>query len=216
MQGRIVTFLLGSVLTFSALAVGSPTAWATVVFDDHFTGDSGGIPTGWSQIYGTGTAVESGTTVTLNGGIIIATDSVFDPNEGVVTLTHLLLVEFHPSDLRLAVSASSTGGESWQSYEATTLTGYAHGPLRLTLDLRATSFSVSSDSPPFSSGFIAYSTAFPGFTRVDLGDTCNLVISHDPSAGLGSSSIDRATLEVEPETAVQSCTFGQVKALYRP
>ena len=183
--------------------------------------------------------MESGTTVTLNGGIIIATDSVFDPNEGVVTLTidiastdplvsylgtgfvdaaatHLLLVEFHPSDLRLAVSASSTGGESWQSYEATTLSGYAHGPLRLTLVLRATSFSVSSDSPPFSSGFIAYSTAFPGFTRVDLGDACNLVISHDPSAGLGSSSIDRATLEVEPETAVQSCTFGQVKALYRP
>jgi hypothetical protein len=235
-----VSGALAGLLVASMLALFVQAVSAAVIFDDHFEGNSGGMPADWHLVFGLGTAVESGTTVTLDGGIIMATDSTFDPNppQGPVTLTldiastdplvsylgfgfvdadatHLLLAEIHPADLRLGVSASSTGGDTWQSYDATDLNGYTYGPLTLVLILGPTAFSISSDSPPFSSGLIAYSTVFPGFTRADLGDTCNLVISQDPSSGLGPSSIDRLRLEVESQTAVRDHTFGQVKILYR-
>lgn len=160
MSARRFLYAAGAVVLL-ALAAGS-TAGAVVLFDDHFTGDSGGIPTGWSLAFGTGSAVEVGTTVTLTGSIAIATDSTFDPNKGTEALTisiaatdprvpylgtgfaamdfaHILLVEFHPSDLRLEISASATGGETWQTHSLTHLTGYAYGPLTLARRPRASS-----------------------------------------------------------------------------
>jgi hypothetical protein len=62
------------------LAGGTQAALATVVFDDHFTDNSGGIPAGWSLFDGPGTAIESGTTVTLDHDIILKSASAIDPS----------------------------------------------------------------------------------------------------------------------------------------
>ncbi len=238
MQPGIVKLTTSALLLVCLSAAGS-TAGADVLFDDHFTGASGSIPTGWSLGYGTGSAVEAGTTVILTGQVAIATDSTFDPSKGTDTLTisiaatdprvpylgtgfaamdfaHILLVEFHPSDLRLEISASNTGGETWQTHSLSHLTGYAYGPLTLTLVLGPSEFRVSSDSPVYSSGSIAYSTAFPAFTPADLGDACHLVLSQDdPSGQGGTSNIDRLQLATDNSTPVRSLSFGQLKARYR-
>jgi hypothetical protein len=238
MQPGIVKLMTSVLFLVCLSAAGSPVG-ARVLFDDHFTGNSGGIPTGWSLVFGTGSAVEAGTTATLTGSIAIAADPAFDPNRGTDTLTisiaatdprvpylgtgfaamdfaHILLVEFHPSDLRLEISASDTGGETWQTHNLTHLTGYAYGPLTLTLVLGPREFCVSSDSPAYSSGFIAYSTAFPAFTRTDLGDACHLVLSQDdPSGQGGASNIDRLRLATDSSTPTRRLTFGQLKARYR-
>ena len=60
----------------------------TIVFDDHFDGDSGGVPEGWHVVPGDpGYAVEAGTTVTLYDDIRIITDSLVEPFEGTVVIT---------------------------------------------------------------------------------------------------------------------------------
>jgi hypothetical protein len=232
--------LMTTALLLVCLAPADSLAGAAVLFDDHFTGNSGGIPAGWIVAYSTGSAVEAGTTVTFTGGIAIGTDATFDPNEGVDTLTisiaatdprvdflgtgfaasdfsHMLLVGFRPGgDLGLEISASDTWGETWQTYNLTHLFGYAYGPLTLTLVLGPGEFCVSSDAPAYSSGFIPYSTAFPAFTRSDLGDACHLVLSHgDDPSGQWASSIDRLRLATDVPTPVRSHTFGQIKVLYR-
>ncbi len=237
MQPQLMKLMTGALLLVCLSATGSTTG-AQVLFDDHFTGNSGGIPTGWSLVFGTGSAVEAGTTVTLTGIINVGTDSAFDPNKGTDTLTisiaatdprvtylgtgfgasdlaHILLMEFHPWNLRLDISASDTGGETWQTHTLTYLTGYAYGPLTLTLVLGPNEFCVSSDSPAYSSGFIAYSTAFTAFTRTDLGDACHLGLGHGDDPPGGTSKIDRLRLATDSLTPVRRHTFGQLKAHYR-
>ena len=237
-QPQIMKLMTSALLLVSLSAAGSTTG-AQVLFDDHFTGNSGGIPTGWSLGRGTGSAVEAGTTVTLIGELGIGTDSTFDPNQGTDTLTisiaatdspvaylstgfaasdltHMLLLRFRPFDPGLEISASDTWGETWQTRYLTHLAGYAYGPLTLTLVLGPSEFCVSSDSPAYSSGFIPYSTAFPAFTRSDLGNACHLALTHggDP-AGQWTSSIDRLRLATDSPTPVRRHTFGQLKARYR-
>jgi hypothetical protein len=238
MQPAIMKLMTGALLLVCLSAAGS-TAGADVLFDDHFTGNSGGIPAGWIFGGGTGSAVEAGTTLTFTGEIAIGTGSTLDPNKGTDTLTisiaatgsrvaylstgfaasdltHMLLLRFRPFGPALEISASDTGGETWQTYSLTYLWGYAFGPLTLTLVLGPNEFCVSSDSPAYSSGFIAYSTAFPAFTRSDLGHACHLALTHggDP-AGQWTSSIDRLRLATDSPTPVRSHTFGQLKARYR-
>lgn len=239
MERRFVSRLLGWTLAACLLGGGPRLGLATVVFDDHFTGNSGGMPAGWSQVFGAGSAVESGTTVTLHGAVIMVSAATVDPSTGTLTLTadvagtsaavaplglglldldatHLLLVQLHLSDLRLEVAVSSNGGDSWQVYEATHLTGYAYGALKLTLVLKATAFSITSDAPAFSSGLIDYATVFPGFSRDDLGTACHLAIAQstdDP--GAASSSVDRVAVDIGAAVSAEGMTFGRVKTLYR-
>ena len=238
MQPTIMKLMTGAILLVCLSAAGS-TAGAEVLFDDHFTGNSGGIPTGWILGYSTGSAVEAGTTVSFTGEIAIGTDSAVDPNKGTDTLTisiartdwtvdflgtgfaasdltHMLLVGFRPGgDLRLEINASDTWGETWQTCSLTALTGYTCGPLTLTLILGPSAFCVSSDSPAYSSGFIAYSTAFPAFTRSDLGNACRLVLSHAGGSLGVTSDIDRLRLATDSPTPTRSHTFGQLKVRYR-
>jgi hypothetical protein len=238
MQPGIVK-LMTSVLFLACLSAAGSTAGAGVLFDDHFTGNSGGIPTGWIfASYGTGSAIEAGTTVTFTGEVGIVTNATFDPNQGTDTLTisiaatdpgvcflgtgfaasdttHMLLVGFRPCYPGLEINASDTMGETWQTYHLTDLAGYGYGPLTLTLVLGPSEFCVSSDSPAYSSGSIAYSTAFPAFTRTDLGDACHLVLSHGGTYGQATSSIDRLRLATDVPTPVRRLTFGQLKARYR-
>lgn len=238
MQPAIMKLMTGALLLVCLSAAGSTTG-AEVLLDDHFTGNSGGIPAGWFFGHGTGSAVEAGTTLTLTGELGIGTYSTFDPNEGTDTLTisiaatdppvaylstgfassdltHMLLLRLRPFGPSIEISASDTGGETWQTHYLTDLAGYAYGPLTLTLVLGPSEFCVSSDSPAYSSGFIGYSAAFPAFTRGDLGHACHLALTHggDP-AGQWTSSIDRLRLATDSPTPTRSHTFGQLKARYR-
>jgi len=216
------------------LAAPQPVS-ATIVFDDHFDGNSGGMPAGWFLIGGTGTVVEQGTTVTLGAELHVAigSDATVDPSSGTVSietdfvgiigeaLSGLGVLAEPPDtyficgirleDGRIEVGGSNPGGDDW--YIVGHLVGYAGGPIRLTVILEPTWFSVSTDSPPFSSGPIDYTTAFATFTRDDLGAAASAVL-----AALGEpaySIVDRILVDVEGATPVESMTFGRIKALFR-
>jgi hypothetical protein len=210
---------------------------ATTVFDDHFTGNSGGMPAGWHLLFGPGAVVESGTTVLFNNDIFIASDGVFDPTQGEVTLaveftslignsagtmalvdaaiTRYVWADLRLSDGRLGVGAADEGGE--QHYTAGYLNGYAGGPIRMTLALGPVSFSLTTDDPPFSTGPIDYVSAFPTFTRDDLGTASHVCVGNDSMEELETDScrVDRVTMDIESPTPVAYGTFGRIKALFR-
>jgi hypothetical protein len=225
------------VLAACLLAIGAYPAPATTVFDDHFTGNSGGIPAGWHYFWGPGTAVESGTVVTLNDDIMIASDAAIDPRGETVVLTMELASTnaddgvwfavttptnsagiacgIHLMDGMIEMGANDPGGGE-QSYILGYLDGYSGGAIRVTITLESATFSVSTDSPPFSSGSIAYATAFPTFTPEVLGSAVNVFLANDVVAqGGGSSAVDRVTVDVQEPSAVESTTFGRIKTLYR-
>jgi hypothetical protein len=233
-KGLATGFLVGCVLTAAPLLVS-----ATIVFDDHFDGNSGGMPVGWSLFEGPGTAVESGTTVTLDHDILISSNATLDPSSGTMTITWdiaaaspsiyslaLLLanaslssaiaIGLEPSVQGFGFGVGARSGGDWENYPGWLLPGYMGGPLRLILVLGPTAFSVACEDPPISSGFVDYTAAFLSFTRADLGPSCFLVLQNDaPSSGTATSSIDRITVDVEGATPVESITFGRLKALYR-
>ena len=234
MRPHFCQFLVaGLFLMFLILATPQPVS-AAIVFDDHFTGDSGGMPAGWYRIEGTGEVVEAGTTVTLGGPhVAIGSDATVDPSSGTVSIETdfvgiigeamsglgvraevpdtYFICGVRLEDGRIEVGGSNAGGDDW--YIVGYLVGYAGGPIRLTVVLEPTWFSVSTDFPPFSSGPIDYTTAFATFTRDDLGTAASAVL-----AALGDpaySIVDRIMVDVEGTTPVESVTFGRIKALYR-
>jgi hypothetical protein len=234
MMRRFHQYLLAGLSMGCWLLVHPQPASATIVFDDHFTGNSGGIPANWSRIYGTGAVVEAGTTVTLGEDeVVIGSDATIDPSSGTVTIetdiagvagqvasgliippefpVTLFVCEIRSDDTRIEVTAGTAG--SFQSYELGHLVGYTGGPIRLTVTLGPTSFSVTTDSPAFSSGPIDYTAAFDNFTRDDLGTAASVILFDyaDP----GSSIIDRILVDVEAATPAESMTFGRTKALFR-
>jgi hypothetical protein len=215
-------------------------ASATIIFDDHFTGDSGGIPANWSRLFGTGAVVEAGTTVTLGqdgvgDDVAIGSDATVDPSSGTMTIqtefTGIVgqgmsglfagswpsLVGFFGCAIRLddgrleVTVGDAEGGSEW--YDVGHLVGYTGGPIRLTMVLGPTWFSVSTDSPPFSSGPIDYTAVFSTFTREDLGSAAHALLFDygDP----GTTIVDRILVDVEGATPVESMTFGRIKALFR-
>lgn len=219
------------------LAAPQPVS-ATIVFDDHFDGDSGGMPAGWSLLLGTGSVVEEGTTVTITNeignpddGTIIGSDSAIDPSVGTITIItdiagtsgqvgsgvgslpdpSCFIVTVRLSDGRIEAAGWDAEG-GLQYGDVGYLSGYTGGPIRLTVVLGAMAFSISTDSPPFSSGWIDYTAFFPTFTREDLGSSAKAILGNWFP---GASSIDRITVDVEGATAVESMTFGRIKALYR-
>ena len=215
-----------------------PPASATIVFDDHFDGDSGGMPAGWFLGFGTGSVVEWGTVVDLlDSKVVIASDSEVDPSVGTVSIvvqiagangaagagagftsdpaSHFAFL-LYVSDGQVFISGEDAeGGE--QNYVAGYLSGYTGGPICVTLETGPTTFRISTDSPPFDSGSIQYAEVFPTFTRDDLGTAARLLLVNDvePSEW-GSSSFDRITVDAGGPTPVESMTFGRIKALYRP
>lgn len=223
----------GLSMAFLLLAAPRPVS-ATIVFEDHFDGNSGGMPAGWYRIEGTGDVVEAGTTVTLGGvHVAIGSDATVDPSSGTVSIetdfvgiigeamtglgvraevpVTYFICGIRLEDGRIEVGGSNAGGDDW--YIVGHLVGYAGGPIRLTVILEPTWFSVSTDSPPFSSGPIDYTAAFATFTRDDLGTAASAVLAvlGDPAYSI----VDRILVDVEGATPVESMTFGRVKALYR-
>ncbi len=229
--------VVGLFLMSLALATPHPAS-ATIVFDDHFDGNSGGMPAGWYLLSGPGTAVESGTTVTLYGDVVIASYATVDPSQGTVTLTaeiagypdaeDVLAVAFASPSMgavfgfdfwrpsgQISVGGYQSPGD-WQIYVAGYLGGYQGGAIKLTLELGPAEFTIAADSPPFLVGPIAYTDAFPTLTREDLGSEAMLFIQNDvPEPGSNWCSIDRLTVDAEGGSPVQSMTFGQIKALFR-
>ncbi len=238
MARRFASCVLGGALAVCLLASGPHAVLATVVFDDHFTGNSGGVPTGWT---GEGNVTDAGTTVTLVDDAWIWTDQTFDVNTGFITIT----TEFAGTDLRNVVvvidpldnwnhlfvyiwlppmsgrepglidvrgSRAATGEEP---YFAGNLTGYTGGPIRLTVVLGPTTFSITTDSPAFATGPIPYASAFTHFTRADLGSAAKLALGNEkimlPTSYM---SVDHISLEVSEGTPVERTTFGKIKALY--
>jgi hypothetical protein len=217
------------------LAVPQPAS-ATIVFDDHFDGNSGGMPAGWSIAFGTGTAVESGTVVDLlDSKVVISSDASVDPSVGTVSLElqiagvtgaamagagfgtdscHFGILIGAADGQVYIVSQDVEGGE--QNYVAGYLSGYTGGPIHVTLETGPTAFRISTDSPPFDSGSIEYVDVFPTFTRDDLGTAANLSLVNDVEPGTwGSSSFDRITIDVDGPTPIEAMSFGRIKALYR-
>ena len=237
MRPHFCHFLVaGLFLVLLSLATSQPAS-ATIVFDDHFDGNSGGMPAGWHLLFGPGTVVESGTTVLFTNDVIIASDGVFDPTQGDVTLSveitlltgtssgAIVLVNTSISrgiwadlcvmDGRLRVVALDEGGE--QPFIAGYLSGYEGGPIRMTLALGPVSFSLSTDDPPFSTGPIDYTSVFPTFTRDDLDIASHVCVGNDSIEELDTDlcSVDRITMGIETSTPVESSTLGRIKALFR-
>ena len=239
MTRRFCQCLSAGMSVVCLLLATSQPASATIVFDDHFTGDSGGIPADWFLIGGTGAVVEQGTTVTLGqegvgGDVIIGSNATIDPSSGTITIeadfvgivgqgasglisgaeftSPLFFCAIRLEGGRIEVNIrDAEGGFEW--YDVGYLAGYSGGPIRLTVILGPMWFSVSTDSPPFSSGPIDYTAAFTAFTREDLGTAAHVMLFDygDP----GTTIVDRILVDVEGGTPVESVTFGQIKALYR-
>jgi hypothetical protein len=239
MAQRFCQCLLAGLFMVCLLLAAPQPVSATIVFDDHFDGESGGMPAGWFLAFGTGSVVEWGTVVDLlDSKVVIGSDSSVDPSVGTVSLVVQVAgasgaagagAGFFTSDLashfgflldvsdgQVYISAEDAeGGE--QNYIAGYLSGYTGGPICVTLELGPTAFRISTDSPPFDSGSIQYADVFPTFTRDDLGPAASLFLVNDVEPGeWGSSSFDRITVDVGEPTPVKYATFGQIKALYRP
>jgi hypothetical protein len=222
---------LGILLGFLVAAAMSP-ALAVIVFDDHFDGNSGGVPEGWQ---GDGAIIEQGTVVTLYDNAGMATLSTFDPNAGTATIWvdiagasyramvgimdatgwSRLFVKIRATDGQIQVKAGNTEQEE-DEYIAGYATGYEGGPIRLTVVLDLSTFSVSTDDPPFSSGPIEYSAVFSSFTRADLGPAARLLtdiqLEGQPSA---FASYDRITMDVTSAAPVERSSFGRIKTRHR-
>ena len=182
----------GLSMGFLFLAASQPVL-ATIVFDDHFGGNSGGVPDGWE---GEGTIIEAGTTVTLHADAGMATLSTVDPNAGTATIwvevagtdlkamvglldsldwSNRFLVKIRAEDGGIEVRASNPE-QGDEEYVAGYVVGYGGGAIRLMVVLEPTTFSVSTDAPPFSSGPIEYGAVFTSFTRSDLGSVARLMM----------------------------------------
>jgi hypothetical protein len=230
---------LSAGLSVVCLLLAAPwPASATIVFDDHFTGDSGAMPANWYRIWGTGAVVEAGTTVTLGQDgvgedVAIGSDTTIDPSSGTVRIetdfvgiagqgasglfvppagfpVTCFFCDIRLEDGRIEVGGITAEGDEW--CDVGHLVGYTGGPIQLTFILGPTWFSVSTDSPPFSSGPIDYSTVFENLTREDLGTAASVVLFDygDP----GCTIVDRIRVDVQGATPIESMTFGRIKALF--
>lgn len=227
--------LLGAV---TGLLAGAPSPTpAEVVFDDHFDGNSGGVPQGWWIGHGVEEdVVEAGTIVTLYDWVSIHSESALDPSSGTVTmLTQIdgtqpdgqphaglsnhetfsrcgILLRADTGEIAM-YAADSEGGP--QVYSVGYAEGYAGGAIQTTLILDATAFRVLTDSPAFDSGWIAYATAFPTFTRDDLGSAVHVYLMDDVAQEeAGFSAFDRVAVDVDPSTPVERISWGRLKALH--
>ncbi|MBL7220212.1 MAG: PEP-CTERM sorting domain-containing protein [Phycisphaerae bacterium] len=215
-----------------------------VVLDDHFDGDSGGTPAGWSLLMGvegpTG-VVESGSNVVINGTqdnpTVIASDTTFDPQDVETTIrvaidevtpdgrawtalfssdiSTFFAVQLRSSDGRLEV----TGGPTSQSdsHELVQLSSYDGGEAILTITLDADSFRIRCDVEDYDSGNLLFADYFPttNFTLADLGES---VMSGLFAAGqpAGGASFDWITVTRTPEPATMGLlAFGATLTLVR-
>jgi len=223
------------------LAVPQPAS-ATIVFDDHFDGDSGGIPEGWSRFPGSGDGaiIESGTTVTMYDDCAMIPDQVMDPNAGVTTLTleitatnqraevdlldstdiwnHLFVkprAQEEPGQPgRIDISSAYVAGGQEERY-LIYVPGCTGGATRLTIVLNEATFSISLSAPPFSTGLIRHDELFTSFTRAALGSAVWLALSNENHGFSSFSSYDRITMDVGPPTPVEATSVGWIKALFR-
>jgi hypothetical protein len=234
---RIEARIIACICAAGLVALLAGSASAVIVFEDHFTGNSGGMPAGWSWFSTPGTVTESGTTVTCTEDAGIWTDGTIDPSQGDVTIAvdvvgmtgradggwgfivpsveAYVWVGLRLADGRLQMGATDNGGSAEEHYQLGYLSGYVGAPIHLELVLGATSFSLSADSPPFFSGWIEYTAAFSTFTREDLGTAVRIVIGDDVGEGeYGASIFDRVAVSADPASAAKTTTFGGIKALY--
>jgi len=228
-------WLVVSVLIWSQFSLPLSSA-ASVVFDDHFEGDSGGVPAGWSG-FGDGSVIEAGTTVTFHDEYAIGTDNDLDPCAADETIirhvitsttnhTHVGFIDFEQMDNHIWIKLWATDGRievkasdavsGEEEIVAGYASGYAGGEVLLTIRLEAESFSVSTDTPPFTTGPIAYSSVFTSFTRADLGHAVRLVLQNEcePAGPPCTSVYDRVTVETAGSTDVLSASWGNVKTMY--
>ena len=237
MNARTSTFRVPVQAVVWLLVLSPATSGATVVFDDHFEGNSGGVPVNWSG-EGEGSIVEEGTTVSFYDEFVIWTNENFDPNATERTIirnaianttnhTHVGLVDpaqfdnhiwikLHALDGKIEVKASDiNSGE--EEIIVGYVSGYTGGAIQLTVVLESEIFSIATDTPSFSSGPISYTKVFTSFTRADLGNIAKLVLQNEcePTGPPCSSIYDRVTLEAGSTTSVVSETWGHIKSLYR-
>lgn len=236
MVSRCAPRIVACVWALSLPGVLPGLAVSGTILDDDFTGNSGGIPIGWSGD-GTGSIIESGTTVTLHDDFAIWTNADFDVNQSGITTVRVAIspttehtsgglidflqwdnhfwVKLH-ADGMIEVKASdlATGEEE---YVVGQVVGYTGGATWLTVNLSSDSFAVSTDVPSFSSGPLPYETIFTTFTRDELGHAAKLVIENEcsPRDPPCSSEYDRVVLAIGQPTSVESASFGRLKAFYR-
>ncbi|MBP6875500.1 MAG: hypothetical protein KBD56_05475 [Candidatus Eisenbacteria bacterium] len=230
----------GLFLMLLSLATSQPAS-ATIVFDDHFDGESGGIPEGWSRFPGSGDGaiIESGTTVNMYDDCAMIPDQVVDPSAGVTTLTveitatnertevmfldstdiwNHLFVKLWAQDGqegdpgRIDISACVAGGQ--EERYLFYAPGYVGGATRLTIVLDEATFSISLSAPPFSTGPLRYDEFFTNFTRTALGSAVWLALGNENHGFSSFSSYDRITMDVASPTPVEATSWTRVKALF--
>ncbi|MDA1018528.1 MAG: hypothetical protein O3A00_29230, partial [Planctomycetota bacterium] len=185
------------------------TANCGTIVDDHFTGNSGGVPAAWSVVFGDGTSVESGTLLTITDSTsdptVLSSSLFFDPQGTTTTITasiSSLTAETGRSlsfgiigsnnsiflvglgvDGNLRLSADPDAFNPPNSEELTlAASGIATSSIDITLVFDADSFQVTT-----SGGFDSTDTAFTftNFTPSDLGTSVRGLIvnggANDPS-----------------------------------
>jgi len=204
------------------VATGGEAAVARVIIDDDFTGNSGGVPAGWSVLVDNGAVVESGSTVSVTGGTgdnvtaIGSTTAAFNPQGGETTFTieidslsdpgkvwaGLITSDFSSMFLvqltewgRISVSA---GGDNHEY-----VSSYAGGAATMTFTIDSDSFRLTSDIDNYDSGDQLYSSALPGFALGDLGSSVFPFSfgGEDPSGTFAIDRIAVTTTAPVPEPA---------------
>lgn len=217
-----------AVVSLIALAGSSKAA---LILDDHFTGNSGGVPANWAvpSNVNSGTVVESGTEVSMSAasedGIAIVSDASYSPQgvQTTVVVTATIDADAHAifgivdgspvgqfliadlggdGSVRVA-AANSFAGEPPQ-YLGSNIPSFTGGTLQVTLVFDSDSFSLSTDFGSYTTGDILYaSVPLTGFSFSGLGTSMHPALSAGGTAG--SAAFDRITLTTavpEPETAM--------------
>ncbi|MGB0722414.1 MAG: hypothetical protein ACPGU7_08450 [Gammaproteobacteria bacterium] len=193
----------------------APTAGAAVLTSDDFTGNSGGMPTGWSFFapFNAGSVSESGSDVSITDpsaieGPTLITPGNFDPQGGVTTMaaditslsfdsslvmgiadasiTNILVFQLNDDGgARLFYSNSGAGAGTEENLG--TVAGYSGGAIDVTFTFDDDSFSVVANGGGFSTGDLAYTGLSGAFDFSAFGNDVNLALGMSNGTALVDS-----------------------------
>ncbi|MGB0712058.1 MAG: hypothetical protein ACPGUC_00725 [Gammaproteobacteria bacterium] len=193
----------------------APTVGAAVLTSDDFTGNSGGMPAGWSFFapFNAGSVSESGSDVTITDpsaieGPTLITPGNFDPQGGVTTMaaditslsfdsslvmgiadasiTNILVFQLNDDGgARLFYSNGGPGAGTEENLG--TVAGYSGGAIDVTFTFDDDSFSVVANGGGFSTGDLAYSGLSSAFDFSAFGNDVNLALGMSNGTALVDS-----------------------------
>jgi hypothetical protein len=202
------------------------SADTVIVFDDDFTGNSGGTPAGWTVFIDNGAVVESGSVVSITGGtedptlltssatinpqgvettLRLEIDSLTDPGAVLSGLLDsswgggMFMVGLVNGEIQVVAAGAGSGSDAF-AYASS----WTSGPAVIEVTIDSDSFRITSDIDSYDSGDQLYATALPdaNFALTDLtSSTMPMMYAFD-----GTTEIDRITVTTSdvPEPATMA------------